>query len=98
MSAGPYRGCGHQPTEHAGRCVLGMPVVGGRHGERVLGAGGGSCGGGEGGGRAQPAGHWDLRADRHREAVVTQHARDDTRGEVRRVVEETGTLPFGVHP
>ena len=74
-----------------------MPVVGGGDGEGVVGAGRRRGGGGQRGRRAQAAGHGDLRAHRHREAVVTEDLGDDPRRQVRRVVEETCTLALGVH-
>ena len=86
-----------QAAEHAGRRVLGMPVVGGRDGEGILGAGGRGGRGGERGGGAQPAGDRDLRAHRHGEAVVPQHLGGDPGRQVRRVVEEAGSLALAVH-
>ena len=92
-----HRGGGDEAAEHAGRRVLGVPVVGGRHGEGVLGAGGRGGRGGEGGRGAQPPGDGDLRAHRHGEAVVAEDLGRHAGREVRRVVEEAGPLPLAVH-
>ena len=81
-----------EPAEHAGGRVLGVPVVGGRHGEGVVGAGGGGRRGGEGGRGAQAPGDGDLRAHRDREAVVPEHLGRHPCGQVRRVVEEARPL------
>ena len=86
-----------QSAEHAGRRVLGMPVVGGGHGEGVLGAGGGGGRGGQRGGGPQPPRDGDLRAHGDREAVVAQHLGRDPGGQVGRVVEEAGPLALAVH-
>ena len=74
---GLHHGGGDEPAERAGRCVLGVPVIGRGDGERILGTGGGGGGGGQRGGGAQAAGDRDLRAHCHGEAVVTEDLGDD---------------------
>jgi len=90
-------GRGDETTEHAGRRVLRVAVVGGRDREGVVGSRGGGGGRGERSGRPQAPGHRDLGVHCDREPVVPEHVRDDPGGEMRRVVEEARTLPRGVH-
>ena len=74
-----------------------MPVVRRGDGEGVLGSRRRRGRGRQRRRRTQAAGHGDLRADRHGEAVVTEHLRDDPRREMRRVVEEARALALGAH-
>ncbi len=55
-----HGGGGDQAAERAGRGILGMPVVGRRHGKGVVRARGSCRRGGEGGRRAEPTRQGDL--------------------------------------
>ncbi len=71
-----------QAAEDTGGRVLGVAVVGGGHGEGVVGSRGGRCRRGQRGRGPHAAGDRDLRAHRDGEAVVPQHLGDDAGGQV----------------
>ena len=91
------RGGRDEPAEHAGGGILRVTVVRRRDGEGIVGPGGGGRGRRQGGRGAQPAGDRDLRAHRHREAVVPEHLGDHARRQVGGIVEEPRALALRVH-
>lgn len=91
------RAADDKAAEHAGRRVLGMPVVGGGHRERIRGTGRRGRRRGERGGRAEPPGDGDLGTHRDGEVVMPQNVGRHTRRQVGCVVEEAGSLALAVH-
>ena len=79
------------------RCrVLGVTVLLGGDGERVVRPGGGRSGRSQRGRRTKAPRDGDLRAHGHGDAVVAEDRGRDTHSEMRCVVTEAGTLSFGV--
>ena len=76
-----HRG-GEEAAEDTGRRVLGVPVVGGRNGEGVVGSRRRRCCRGQRSRGTEAAGDRDLRAHRDGDAIVTQHLGHDAGGQV----------------
>ncbi len=87
-----------RPPNALAAAFSGCPSYAAATAKGSVGARGSGRRGSQGGRRAEAAGHGDLRAHRHGEAVVPEHLGGDARRQVRRVVEETRPLPLGAHP
>ena len=88
--------CRNKSSENTRCRVLGMTVLRGGDGERVVSPGRSSGRGRQRGRRTEATRDRDLRAHRHCDAVVAEDGRGHAHGEMRCVVTEAGALSFAV--